>query len=75
MAVTKKYTVLARSQGYQPTIDARVQTFGRFFRPVFNATDAREQRSANGIGPRSVHDGPTHSRTPGAPIYRRVRLA
>jgi len=65
----------ARRDGYQATVDFRVQKFGRFKRPVFNATDAREQHSANGIGPRSVLDGPVHSRSPGAPIFRRVRLA
>jgi hypothetical protein len=66
---------VARALGYQATVNQRVQTFGKFKRPVFNATDAREQRSANGIGPRSVWDGPKSSRQPGAPILRRVRLA
>ncbi len=75
MALINKGSTQARRQGYQATSDYRTQKFGRFYRPVFNGDDAREQRSANGIGPRSVLDGPVHSRSPGAPIFRRVRLA
>lgn len=63
---------LGRALGPAGVYISRQAAYGTRETPATSASDARDQRSANGRGPRSVYDGPRRAPgRPGTPALRR----
>jgi hypothetical protein len=66
----------ARAAGAAATHVSRVSVYGHRDAHEVPASVALDAHSAKGVGPRSVFQGPTHSRSHnGAPMLRRQRSA
>ncbi len=64
---------LAGKAGQRVTEIVRGAVFGARPRAHTSGDTAYSNQSAQGIGPRSVYDGPARSARPGEPILRRAK--